>query len=162
MFRSGAAEVAKNTSRSFNGPSENPPIAGGPRRPAPGPPRRPRKSWVTPSSAKRQQIIDPHRPEGTTVRQRLARMLDMTGRRFKQAVKQRLPDRDQAWRDGVDVVAMDGFIGFKTAAREEVPGAVALLGRVNVVRLAGRNDRWGYTGVVPELMRRIVLWIPTC
>lgn len=89
-------------------------------------------------------------------------MLDMTGRRFKQAVKQRLPDRDQAWRDGVDVVAMDGFIGFKTAAREEVPGAVALLGRVNVVRLAGRNDRWGYTGVVPELMRRIVLWIPTC
>jgi hypothetical protein len=31
------------------------------------------------------------------------------------------------WRDGVEVVAMDGFTGFKTAATEELPDAVAVI-----------------------------------
>ena len=33
----------------------------------------------------------------------------------------------QAWRDQVEVVAMDGFTGFKTATTEELPDAVAVM-----------------------------------
>ena len=44
-----------------------------------------------------------------------ARLLDMVEGRSNQAFKYWLADRDEAWRDAVDVVAMDGFTGFKTA-----------------------------------------------
>ncbi len=44
--------------------------------------------------------------------------------RSKQAFKQWLADRPQAWRDRVEVVAMNGFTGFKTAAAEELPEPV--------------------------------------
>jgi Transposase len=44
---------------------------------------------------------------------------------------------DTSWRDGVEVVAMDGFTGFKTATSEELPDAVAVLDPFHVVRLAG-------------------------
>ena len=57
--------------------------------------------------------------------------------RSKQAFKTWLADRDQAWRDGVEVVAMDGFTGFKTATTEELPDAVAVMDPFHVVRLAG-------------------------
>ena len=50
-----------------------------------------------------------------------ARLLDMVEGRSKQAFKTWLADRPQTWRDAVDVVAMDGFTGFKTAAAEEIP-----------------------------------------
>ena len=66
-----------------------------------------------------------------------SRLLDMVPGRSKQAFKQWLGDRPQAWRDGVQVVAMDGFTGFKTATTEELPGAVAVLDPFHVVRLAG-------------------------
>ncbi len=55
-----------------------------------------------------------------------ARLLDMVEGRTKQAFQQWLSGRPEAWRDGVEVVAMDGFTGFKTAAAEEIPAAVAL------------------------------------
>jgi transposase len=66
-----------------------------------------------------------------------ARLLDMVEGRSKQAFKTWLADRDQAWRDGVQVVAMDGFTGFKTATTEELPDAVAVMDPFHVVRLAG-------------------------
>ena len=66
-----------------------------------------------------------------------ARLLDMIEGRSKQAVKAWLAERPQAWRDGLEVVAMDGFTGFKTAAAEEVPQAVAVMDPFHVVRLAG-------------------------
>ena len=66
-----------------------------------------------------------------------ARLLDMVEGRSKQAFKTWLADRDQAWRDAVEVVAMDGFTGFKTAAAEELPDAVPVLDPFHVVRLAG-------------------------
>ncbi|MGD7708325.1 ISL3 family transposase [Microlunatus sp. Y2014] len=66
-----------------------------------------------------------------------ARLLDMVEGRSKQAFKTWLADRDKAWRDVVEVVAMDGFTGFKTAAAEEVPDAVAVMDPFHVVRLAG-------------------------
>ena len=66
-----------------------------------------------------------------------ARLLDMVEGRSKQAFKTWLTQRPRAWRDGVEVVAMDGFTGFKTAASEEIPDAVAVMDPFHVVRLAG-------------------------
>ena len=66
-----------------------------------------------------------------------ARLLDMVEGRSKQAFKTWLADRPQAWRDQVEVVAMDGFTGFKTATTEELPEAVAVMDPFHVVRLAG-------------------------
>ena len=66
-----------------------------------------------------------------------ARLLDMVEGRSKQAFKAWLADRPQSWRDRVEVVAMDGFTGFKTAAAEELPKAVAVMDPFHVVRLAG-------------------------
>lgn len=66
-----------------------------------------------------------------------ARLLDMVEGRSKQAFKTWLAGRDEAWRNGIEVVAMDGFTGFKTAATEEVPDAVAVMDPFHVVRLAG-------------------------
>ncbi|GAA2436310.1 hypothetical protein GCM10009856_54250 [Mycolicibacterium llatzerense] len=66
-----------------------------------------------------------------------ARLLDMVEGRSKKAFKQWLADRPKDWRDGVEVVAMDGFTGFKTATTEELPAAVAVMDPFHVVRLAG-------------------------
>jgi transposase len=66
-----------------------------------------------------------------------ARLLDMVEGRSKQAFKTWLADRDDTWREAIEVVAMDGFTGFKTAAAEEVPDAVAVMDPFHVVRLAG-------------------------
>jgi transposase len=66
-----------------------------------------------------------------------ARLLDMVEGRSKQAFKAWLADRPQAWREGIEAVAMDGFTGFKTAASEEIPDAVAVMDPFHVVRLAG-------------------------
>jgi transposase len=67
-----------------------------------------------------------------------ARLLDMVEGRSKQAFKTWLAQRSDAWRDAVEVVAMDGFTGFKTATTEELPDAVTVMDPFHVVRLAGR------------------------
>jgi transposase len=66
-----------------------------------------------------------------------ARLLDMVQGRSKQAFQRWLADRDPSWRKAVEVVAMDGFTGFKTAVAEELPAAVAVMDPFHVVRLAG-------------------------
>ncbi|GAA1626179.1 ISL3 family transposase [Kribbella alba] len=66
-----------------------------------------------------------------------ARLLDMVEGRSKQAFKTWLTERPDAWRDAVEVVAMDGFTGFKTATTEELPDAVTVMDPFHVVRLAG-------------------------
>jgi transposase len=66
-----------------------------------------------------------------------ARLLDMVEGRSKKAFQQWLAERDTAWREGVEVVAMDGFTGYKTAAAAEVPDAVAVMDPFHVVRLGG-------------------------
>ena len=66
-----------------------------------------------------------------------ARLLDMLEGRSKAAFKTWLSNRPQAWRDRVEVVAMDGFTGFKTATTEELPDAVAVMDPFHVIRLAG-------------------------
>ncbi len=75
----------------------------------------------------------------TPVRDRTgpARLLDMVEGRSKQVFKTWIAGRPKAWRDGIEVVAMDGFTGFKTAAAEELPDAVEIMDPFHVVRLAG-------------------------
>jgi transposase len=75
----------------------------------------------------------------TAVRDRTgpARLLDMVEGRSKQAFTTWLAARPQAWRDGLEVVAMDGFTGFKTATTEQLPDATAVMDPFHVVRLAG-------------------------
>ena len=66
-----------------------------------------------------------------------SRLLDMGEGRSKQVFATWLKERPQAWRDGIEVVAMDGFSGFKSAATEELSAAVAVMDPFHVVRLAG-------------------------
>ncbi|WP_345376832.1 ISL3 family transposase, partial [Promicromonospora umidemergens] len=66
-----------------------------------------------------------------------ARLLDMVEGRSKAVFKQWLAGRPKPWRDGIEVVAMDGFTGFKTATAEELPDAVPVMDPFHVVRLAG-------------------------
>jgi transposase len=66
-----------------------------------------------------------------------ARLLDMVEGRSKHAFKTWLAARPAAWRDSIEVVAMDGFTGFKTATTEELPDAVAVMDPFHVVQLAG-------------------------
>ena len=66
-----------------------------------------------------------------------ARLLDMIPGRSKKVFKAWLAGRDQAWRDRIQIVAMDGFTGFKTAAAEEVPDATEVMDPFHVVQLAG-------------------------
>ena len=75
-----------------------------------------------------------------------ARLLDVAPGRSKKVLKTWLAQRDQAWRQRVEVVAMDGFTGFKSAAGEELPQARAVMDPFHVVSLAA--------GKVDECRRR--------
>jgi len=66
-----------------------------------------------------------------------ARLLDMVPGRSKQVLKAWLDSQTPTFREGIEVVAMDGFTGFKTAAAEEIPDAVAVMDPFHVVALAG-------------------------
>ena len=93
-----------------------------------------------------------------------ARLLDMVAGRSKAAFKTWLADRPQAWRDTVEVVAMDGFTGFKTATAEELPAAVAVMDPFHVVRLGGdamdrcrrrvQQDLHGHRGLADDPLYR--------
>jgi len=94
-----------------------------------------------------------------------ARLLDMVEGRSKNAFKTWLAERPQSWRDGVEVVAMDGFTGFKTATTEELPDAVPVLDPFHVVRLAGdaldrcrrrvQQDTHGHRGFKNDPLYRV-------
>ena len=66
-----------------------------------------------------------------------ARLLDMVEGRSKQVFASWLSERPQEWRDQVEIVAMDGFTGFKTAAVDKLPDAVEVMDPFHVVQLAG-------------------------
>lgn len=66
-----------------------------------------------------------------------ARLLDMVEGRSKKVFKTWLDEQSQDFRDGIQVVAMDGFTGFKTAAAEELPDAVTVMDPFHVVALVG-------------------------
>lgn len=68
-----------------------------------------------------------------------ARLLDMVPGRSAAAMKSWLEARSQAFRDGVRIVAMDGFGGYKNAAVEALPDAVTVMDPFHVVALAGHK-----------------------
>ena len=83
-----------------------------------------------------------------------ARLLDMVEGRSKKVFKTWLAARPQTWRDGLDVVAMDGFTGFKTAAAEELPTATAVMDPFYAdVLVMPRSSGPGLAGAVAGLVR---------
>jgi len=66
-----------------------------------------------------------------------ARLLDMVEGRSKQVFTRWLDAQTAQFRDGIEVVAMDGFTGFKTATAEQLPDAVAVMDPFHVAALAG-------------------------
>src|SRR3954454_7840562 len=68
-----------------------------------------------------------------------ARLLDMVPGRSAAAMKDWLDARDQGFRDRVEIVAMDGFGGYKAAAVEALPDAVTVMDPFHVVSLAGHK-----------------------
>ena len=66
-----------------------------------------------------------------------SRLLDMVPGRSKQVFKTWLASRPDTWRERIEIVAMDGFTGFKSAAAEELPDARAVMDPFHVVHLAG-------------------------
>jgi hypothetical protein len=66
-----------------------------------------------------------------------ARLLDMVPGRSAVALTTWLTAQTAAFRDQVEVVAMDGFGGYKTAAADQLPEATAVMDLFHVVALAG-------------------------
>ena len=82
-----------------------------------------------------------------------ARLLDVVPGRSKKVFKTWLAARGDSWRGRVEVVAMDGFTGFKSAAGEELPQARAVMDPFHVVSLAAskldqcrRRIQWAIAG----------------
>ena len=55
----------------------------------------------------------------------------------KKVFKTWLASGPHTWRSRIEIVAMDGFTGFKSAAAEELPDAKAVMDPFHVVHLAG-------------------------
>ena len=66
-----------------------------------------------------------------------SRLLDMIPGRSKKVFQTWLASQPRTWRENIEVVAMDGFTGFKSAAAEELPDATAVMDPFHVVHLAG-------------------------
>ena len=66
-----------------------------------------------------------------------SRLLDMVPGRSKRVFKTWLASQPDTWRENIEIVAMDGFTGFKSAAAEELPDARAVMDPFHVVHLAG-------------------------
>ena len=68
-----------------------------------------------------------------------ARLLDMVAGRSAAALTRWLTARDQAFRDRVKIVAMDGFAGYHSAAKEGLPQARTVMDPFHVVHLAAEK-----------------------
>ena len=68
-----------------------------------------------------------------------ARLLDLVAGRSVEALRTWLDARDPRFREQVQVVAMDGFGGYKTAVTDALPDAVTVMDPFHVVALAGHK-----------------------
>lgn len=66
-----------------------------------------------------------------------ARLLDLVAGRSAAALKAWLSAQSAALREQIEVVAMDGFGGYKTAVTDHLPEATAVMDPFHVVALAG-------------------------
>ena len=91
---------------------------------------------TTASRDRRRRHVD---PDVTPTRDQTgpARLLDTVAGRSAAALTMWLASRPPAFRDQVDVVAMDGFGCYKTAAAEVLPQAATVMDPFHVVALAG-------------------------
>ena len=83
-----------------------------------------------------------------------SRLLDMIPGRSKQVFKTWLASQPDTWRENIELVAMDGFTGFKSAAAEELPDARAVMDPFHVVCLAGDAFDECRRRIGPELHHR--------
>lgn len=81
-----------------------------------------------------------------------ARLLDVRAGRSAKVLTEWLDDRDQAFRDRIQVVTMDGFAGYHTATRESLPAATPIMDPFHVVQLAGEK----VTGCRQRLQQEIL------
>ena len=56
--------------------------------------------------------------------------------RSKKVFKPWLASQPHTWRSRIEIVAMDGFSGYKSAAVNQLPGAVAVMDPFHVVHIA--------------------------
>jgi transposase len=97
-----------------------------------------------------------------------ARLLDMAEGRSKEVFRTWLAAQPAAFRDGIEVVAMDGFTGFKTAAAEQLPEAATVMdplprcrpGRPGARPLPATRPAGDLRAPGPR--RRPVVWHPPC
>ncbi len=89
-----------------------------------------------------------------------ARLLDLVPGRSAAALKSWLADQSQAFRDRVEVVAMDGFGGYKTAAAEVLPSVTQHWGSGHASADPFGRCRWcvghaagGASGTQPAVRR---------
>ncbi len=68
-----------------------------------------------------------------------SRLVAMIEGRSKQAFKTWLETQTEAFRERVEVIAMDGFTGYKTAAVEAIENVVTVMDPFHVVALAGEK-----------------------
>ena len=66
-----------------------------------------------------------------------ARLLDLVEGRSATALASWLAAQPTDFAQAVEVIAMDGFAGYKTAATEVIPDAVTVMDPFHVVALAG-------------------------
>ena len=66
-----------------------------------------------------------------------SRLLDMIPGRSKRVFTTWLASQPDTWRERIEIVAMDGFTDFKSAAAEELPDARAVMDPFHIVHLAG-------------------------
>ena len=65
-----------------------------------------------------------------------ARLLDVVQGRSTRVLSSWLAARPQEWKDNIEIVAMDGFSGYKSAAASQLPEAVAVMDPFHVVHIA--------------------------
>jgi transposase len=68
-----------------------------------------------------------------------ARLLDVKAGRSARVVTTWLQERSPVFRDGVEVVTMDGFAGYHAATTESLPESVPVMDPFHVVQLAGQK-----------------------
>ncbi|WP_300593414.1 ISL3 family transposase [Microbacterium sp.] len=68
-----------------------------------------------------------------------SRLLAVVEGRSKQALKQWLQQQSESFRDGVEIVAMDGFTGYKSATVETIDDVTTVMDPFHVVALAGEK-----------------------
>lgn len=89
-------------------------------------------------------MVDLTRDVGGHVR---ARLLDLVPGRSAKAYADWLKERDDTFRDGIQIATLDPFAGYKKALDDELDDAVAVLDAFHVVKLG--------TAAVDEVRRRV-------